>query len=319
MKKFLCILFAAVLMLAVLPASAEGEFVLRQSEYMKSLGYGDVVLDHKPERVVCLSSYPFRTLYELNVPFVAVCQTNTFVYPEEIQPLVMPGVISDDFDLEKVVALEPDLVFMPDSSMPSHGATLQALGIPVYAVTMKEPGIETYDFVKMQTEFFIEAFADDEESMKAAEEIRARFTALEARAEEARKRYEGKTFFGATCVSSTDFYTQSQTSTLSTMMKMIGFTNMYDESMGATANLETFADVDSDVFIFTTQLKDEESARALCEEAMAANKEVWNTVPAVERGDILYLPSRYIVTAGLNVIDNINDLIDTMDAFYAEK
>lgn len=175
--------------------------------------------------------------------------------------------------------------------------------------------------IKQQTALFIEAFAYDEETEAAASDIQNRFDALEARVAQARERYEGKTFFGATCVSNTDFYLQSQTSTISSMMQMLGFVNVYEESMGSVngpASLETFSDVESDLFVFTTQLKDVESAKALCEEAINANEQVWNTVPAISRGDVLYLPARYVVTAGLNIIDNIDDLISLLDEHYAQ-
>lgn len=146
MKKLLCALLCALLCLAALPSFAEDEpvFLLRQSDYMKSLGYEDVALDHVPERVACMTTYPFRTLYELGVNFVAVAETSTFEYPEEIKPLVMPAVMSSTFDLEGIVALEPDLVLLPDSAMATHGATLQELGIPVFAVTTKEPDQDVY-------------------------------------------------------------------------------------------------------------------------------------------------------------------------------
>ena len=200
MKKLLCALLCALLCLAALPSFAEEEpvFLLRQSGYMKSLGYEDVALDHVPERVACMTTYPFRTLYELGVNFVAVAETSTFEYPEEIQPLVMPAVMSSTFDLEGIVALEPDLVLLPDSAMATHGATLQELGIPVFAVTTKEPDQDVYTTVKNQTEAYIEAFAQDETALAAAEDIRARFAALDARIAEANERYAGKTFFGAT-------------------------------------------------------------------------------------------------------------------------
>ena len=322
MKKLLCALLCALLCLAALPSFAEEEpvFLLRQSDYMKSLGYEDVALDHVPERVACMTTYPFRTLYELGVNFVAVAETSTFEYPEEIKPLVMPAVMSSTFDLEGIVALEPDLVLLPDSAMATHGATLQELGIPVFAVTTKEPDQDVYTTVKNQTEAYIEAFAQDETAL-AAEDIRARFAALDARIAEANERYAGMTFFGATCVSGTDFYLQAQTSTVSSMMQLLGFTDIYAESMGDTnapASLETFADVESDLFVFTSQgTTTVEDAEAFCTECMATNQALWDTVPAVSRGDVLYLPSGYVVTAGLNIIDNLGGLIDLLDAHYA--
>ena len=59
-----------------------------------------------------------------------------------------------------------------------------------------------------------------------------------------------------------------------------------------------------------------EDAEAFCTECMATNQALWDTVPAVSRGDVLYLPSGYVVTAGLNIIDNLGGLIDLLDAHY---
>ena len=104
------------------------------------------------------------------------------------------------------------------------------------------------------------------------------------------------------------------------MMQLLGFTNIYAESMGDTnapASLETFADVESDLFVFTSQgTTTVEDAEAFCTECMAANQALWDTVPAVSRGDVLYLPSGYVVTAGLNIVDNLGNLIDLLDAHY---
>ena len=257
----------------------------------------------------------------MGVNFVAVAETSTFEYPEEIKPLAMPAVTSSMFDLEGIVALEPDLVLLPDSSMATHGATVQELGIPVFAVTTKEPGQDVYTTVKNQTEAYIDAFAKDETALAAAEDIRARFTALDTRIAGARERYEGKTFFGATCVSGTDYYLQAQTSTVSSMMQLLGFTNIYAESMGDTnapASLETFAGAESDLFVFTSQgTTTVAEAEAFCTECMAENQALWDTVPAVSRGDVIYLPSGYVITAGLNIVDNLGGLIDILDAHYA--
>ena len=105
------------------------------------------------------------------------------------------------------------------------------------------------------------------------------------------------------------------------MMQLLGFTNIYAESMGDTnapASLETFADVESDLFVFTSQgTTTVEDAEAFCTECMATNQALWDTVPAVSRGDVLYLPSGYVVTAGLNIVDNLGALIDILDAHFA--
>ena len=105
------------------------------------------------------------------------------------------------------------------------------------------------------------------------------------------------------------------------MMQLLGFTNIYAESMGDTnapASLETFAGAESDLFVFTSQGTTTVSeAEAFCTECMAENQALWDTVPAVSRGDVIYLPSGYVITAGLNIVDNLGGLIDILDAHYA--
>ena len=220
------------------------------------------------------------------------------------------------------MALEPDLVLLPDSAMATHGATLQELGIPVFAVTTKKTGSGCiHHREKTRPKPTSRPLPRTRRRLPPPKTSRARFAALDARIAEANERYAGKTFFAATCVSGYDFYLQAQTSTVSSMMQLLGFTNIYAESMGDTnapASLETFADVESDLFVFTSQgTTTVEDAEAFCTECMATNQALWDTVPAVSRGDVLYLPSGYVVTAGLNIIDNLGGLIDLLDAHYA--
>ena len=50
------------------------------------------------------------------------------------------------------------------------------------------------------------------------------------------------------------------------------------------------------------------------EEDFANSPEYWNQIKAVREGHVVYLSNKYIVSTGIDVIDNINELIDTLDA-----
>ena len=49
-------------------------------------------------------------------------------------------------------------------------------------------------------------------------------------------------------------------------------------------------------------------------EDFAKNPEYWNNIKAIREHEVIYLPIKYVATAGINVIDNINELIDIIDA-----
>ena len=70
--------------------------------------------------------------------------------------------MSDEFNIEDVVALNPDLVILSTSYKDSHGATLEGLGINVYYQASGH-GV-SYDTVKKESLCLIEAFSVDEET-----------------------------------------------------------------------------------------------------------------------------------------------------------
>lgn len=55
------------------------------------------------------------------------------------------------------------------------------------------------------------------------------------------------------------------------------------------------------------------------EEDFAKNPEYWNNIKAIREHEVIYLPIKYVATAGINVIDNINELIDIIDAKKLKK
>lgn len=59
-----------------------------------------------------------------------------------------------------------------------------------------------------------------------------------------------------------------------------------------------------------------EEHKVAMEAAYAKNEAYWNSIEAVKNGDVIYLPVTYCSTAGINVIDNINALMDTVAEFY---
>ena len=42
----------------------------------------------------------------------------------------------------------------------------------------------------------------------------------------------------------------------------------------------------------------------------------WYSIPAIAQGNVIYLPASYVSTAGINIVDTINNLIGIAADFY---
>jgi ABC-type Fe3+-hydroxamate transport system substrate-binding protein len=48
------------------------------------------------------------------------------------------------------------------------------------------------------------------------------------------------------------------------------------------------------------------------------NEDYWYSIPAIKEGRVLYLPISYISSAGINVVDNIYQLIDLVNQLTSQ-
>ena len=121
---------------------------------------------------------------------IAIPKTSVVTWPEDLTANAeqLSVTMNANFDIETVVAMEPDLVIMGYTSQDTYGVTLEALDIPVYYVDAGHT--VSYESIKAQTQILIDAFAPGSE---AGANIMQRFDDLEARLEETKAALEGKT------------------------------------------------------------------------------------------------------------------------------
>ncbi len=299
--------------------AAQGEFVLEYPQDMQELGFTEpLVLDEMPQRVVSLSTAPVLALYELGVNLVGVPTSSVVTWPSELQDnaqtVSFSAMSADDFDYESVVSLEPDLVFLAYNAAETAGETLESLGIPVYYVYAGH--MVPYESIVMQTNALIDAFAVDEESKAAGEEIRQSFAQLEENVAQAKEAFAGKSVMilqsggGA-------HYIQTAGATLGSMAEMIGLENVYENETSSMVQLdyEQALDYDPDLVLCVGATGAEEH-KEMMEADFAANEAYWYSIPAIAQGNVIYLPASYVSTAGINIVDTINNLIGIAADFY---
>ena len=59
-----------------------------------------------------------------------------------------------------------------------------------------------------------------------------------------------------------------------------------------------------------------EGHKQVMEEDFAKNPDYWNAIPAIKNGNIIYLPVSFTSTAGISILDRINELNDMVLAHF---
>jgi len=296
------------------PVEAEGgPFVLEYPSDMQALGFTEpIVLEARPTRVASMSVSPVLALYYLDVNLVAIPLSQVVTWPAGIDAALLPSAMAEDFDVELVLAQDPDLIMVPHSLAETHGATLESLGLPVYYVMAGH--VVPYESVLLQTEALIAAFGT-EEAAEAVAEIEQSFADLEVRMAEMRERTAGVSVMVLQSAPPSHFI-QSENATLGGMLEMLGFTNVFRHP-GAPmvpVDFEEALDYDPDWLFAVGSSPTAAEHQAMMEADFANNPDYWNSIRAIREGYIFYMPVTFISSAGIAIVDTIHDLIDMIDA-----
>lgn len=320
MKKILTLILSIMMLMSmavVVSAETAETITLNYPETLQNLGYTEpVVLDKRPERVVVMSTAPVLALYELGVNMIAIPKTSVVAWPEDLVANAeqLSVTMNTNFDIETVVAMDPDLVIMGYTSQETYGMVLEGVEIPVYYVDAGHT--VSYESIKAQTQILIDAFAPGSEIGTA---IMQRFADLEARLETLGSELEGKTCMVLQS-SPPSHYIQTADGTLGSMARMIGLTNVYENDASSMVQIdyELALDYDPDIVLAVGMSPTGEAHKELMLADFENNHDYWYSIEAIAEGDMICLPVTYCSTAGINVIDNISHLADLIEAHFAE-
>lgn len=136
-------------------------FMYDDREHFAQIAYGftePVVLKTKPQRVVSLVHTPVLALHEMGIRQVAVPQAAMLEWPSDLvkEAKLLNVSMNSNFDIESVIALEPDLVIVGYQSKDTYGKILDREKIPVYYVDAGH--VVSYESIKELTDVLINAF-----------------------------------------------------------------------------------------------------------------------------------------------------------------
>lgn len=294
----------------------EAEFVLEYPQDMQELGFTEpMVLEEVPERIISLSASPVLALYEMEANLVGVTSSAVVAWPEDLlastESVTFSAMSDGEWDFELILALEPDLVFLAHAAADTAGEALESLGINVYYVYAGHT--VSYESIKMQTEVIVEAFSVDEESEAKGEAIMQRFADLEEQLVAAKEAFAGNKVLVLQSGSATAHYAQTNAGTLGSMLEQLGFENVYENESTSMALLdyEQALSYEPD-YIVCVGSTSAEAQENLMQTAFENNPEYWNSMTAVQNGNVVCLGAEYISSSGINIINNISGLMGIM-------
>ena len=284
--------------------NVEEKFTLEYTEIMKEQGFTEaIVLESTPQRVVCVSTSTTPLLFEVGASLVGIPTSSIFETPSDYSGEKLKSLMSDDFNIETVVALNPDLVIIPSSSKEQYGTALETANIPVYYTNSGHSA--SYESTVQEAEVIINAFGKDSENAK---KVLQSFDELEKKMEESKKALEGKTVM----ILATTEYIQSKLGTAGSMADMIGLTNVYENEQAGMVPIdqETTLGYNPDIILAIGNSMVEEDNKATFKATFDENSEYWGSFEAIKNDKVIYLPSSYMPNTGIGAVKQISDLID---------
>lgn len=293
-------------------SEATTEFSIAYPSYMQETEGTELVLPKKPEKIIALSNSAMQILVRCDVKPIAFRKAPDYInFPDWVRKLPTIETGMNTLDLETVISMEPDLVIMGAHLKEDYSAQLKDAGIPVY-YTSEGPAI-AYPEIKEEAITLARSFGSEEVS----KEVEAEFEAVEQRMEKMKQSTESKSamiLFGVP-----PSHQQTSKSYLGSILSMLPFENISDTLVDvnlrmAPIDMEKLVVVDPEIiFAISPTTPSAEEMETLYQKEFSTNPQIWNTLQAVQNDNVIYLPSEYVTSKGIHVINSINHLLDILE------
>ncbi|MET3504524.1 ABC transporter substrate-binding protein [Halalkalibacter oceani] len=258
----------------------------------------EVVLEEQPERIVSLVPSITETIFALGKGETVVGRTEWDNYPEEV--LEVESVGDMNFDVEKVIALGPDLVLSHASNAHSSEEGLNQLrnaGIPVVVVYDAASIDMVYETIRM----IGEAVDAGEEAETVIADMQAKFAEVEEKASTIAEEERRKVWVEVS--PAPELYTTGKGTFLDEMLTVVNAINAAGEQEGWIPYTEEEAVAfQPDVIVTTYGYYVDNAAEQIKE------RPAWQDVPAVVNDRIYDLVSDEVTRSGPRLAEGVEGL-----------
>ena len=275
-----------------------------------SLG-NEVTLEKKPERVALLDFGFMETVFALNVSPIASILADRSLYGfGTLKPYSEDAQVEElgslaDVNLEKLLELEPDLIFMTAGGK---------LDMTTYEAASKIAPVIAFDISdwKEQLRAFAECLGEEE----TAETFIAEIETLIEESREKLATYSDKTvalMFETSNRGTFAVEGASDDSVWYNGESGLGLTPPNDPGMEGSVSLEGLATMDPDyIFVFGSIGTEENGYEQtyLSEETQSSS--VWQSLTAVKNGNVYYLDAAVRAAGPLAIKQGVEDIVESM-------
>lgn len=320
MKKVYTLLFALLLCLAVLAgcggANEENKAQNEQGKKTEQTDLGekketnafpvtindaadqDVVIEAKPERIVSLIPSNTEIAFALGLGDEIVGVNDYDNYPEEA--LEKEKIGGQDFNVEKIISLKPDLVLAHGgSSMGSSVDGLQQLrdaGITVLVVNDATSFDKVYDAIEM----IGQATGTQKNAGEIVADMKSRVAAIEEKAASIKEEDKKKVYIEIS--GAPDIFSAGKNTFMDEMLHIINAENVVTEEEWPKVDQEAIIASNPDVIITTYGFYVENAAEQVL------SREGWQDVNAVKNKRVVDVNSDIVTRSGPRLVEGVEEV-----------
>ncbi|MBT2689170.1 ABC transporter substrate-binding protein [Bacillus sp. ISL-47] len=257
----------------------------------------EVVIESKPERIVSLIPSNTEIAFELGLGEEVVGVSDFDNYPSEATEKEKIG--GQEFNVEKIISLSPELVLAHESTAELAAAGLQQLkdaGIPVLVVNNAENFDQVFESIMM----IGEASGEKAEAENLVEDMKKKLEEIKAKAAQIKE--ENRKSVYVEVAPAPEIYSPGKNTFMDEMLSTINAKNAVTEEGWVKIDPETIVERNPDVIVTTYGYYTEDPVGEV------VNRDGWQDVSAVKDEHVTDVDSDMVTRSGPRIIEGVEEL-----------
>lgn len=261
----------------------------------------EVVVESKPEKIVSLIPSNTEIAYELGLGDEIIAVSDNDNYPEEVADKEKIGGM--EFNVEKIISLDPDLVLAHDSGTQTSGEAFQQIrdaGITVLVVNNAQNFDQVYDSIEM----IGEATGEKESAEEIVHNMKEEINKIKEKAAGVEESDKKKVFVEVS--PAPEIYSTGKNTFMDEMLNVINAENVITEEGWPKVDQEAIIEANPDVIITTYGYYTEDPVGEV------TSREGWEDVKAVKNNQVVDVNSDTVTRPGPRLVEGIEELAEAV-------
>lgn len=309
MKKFYAFLLTMLLAAGVLAGCGESAEQPKEEKKVEEGQKGafpvtindaldhEVVIETKPERIVSVIPSNTEIAFELGFGEEVVGVSDFDNYPPEAEKKEKVGGL--EFNVEKVISLNPDLVLAHASTAQSSEAGLQQLkdaGVPVLIVNDAKNFDEVYESIEM----IGTAAGAKEKAEQLVSDMKSKLEEIKTKAQAIKE--EDRKSVMVEVSPAPEIYAAGKNTFMDEMLSAINAENIISEEGWPKMDSEAIIERNPDVIVTTHGFYTEDSV------GNVLSRDGWQDITAVKNKQVAAVDSDMVTRSGPRIIEGVEEL-----------